>query len=151
MKMFEAKDLDLEYKPFSLLPKLPGGSGDINEINNTEAFTQAVNLPDYYALLYPHFGYIIPDALLVRKNGNRYKLDFLEIEAKKPNWDEYLEDKRLSYLKLASSKEVYLKWCDYCELLNWDKPSIIDFNFSVTFIGNIKKDWEDYFIFKERL
>ena len=89
-----------------LLPKEIKGDGKENELNNTEVFIQALKLPDYKALLYPIFGeinrpYLKPDALLVRVKDGAYKLEFIEVEASKPDWDNWLENKRINYLKLA--------------------------------------------------
>ena len=151
LQILDKKDLDLDYSPSKLLPALPSGMGNINELNNTEVFIQAVNLPDFYSLLFPNFGYIIPDALLVRKNGDKYKLEFLEIEASKENWSSYLENKHQNYLQLATNKDVYDYWLDCCDIFKWSIPDINNFKFSVVIIGKIKRDWEDCFIFRETL
>lgn len=141
----------------ALLPKTIVGHGDINELNNTEVFIKAMKLPYFHHLFYPRFPvekpYIIPDALLVLFDqvSNCYKLTFLEIEAGKANWDEYLENKHQNYLTLSSDIIVYNYWVNCCQLLNWTKPDINDFKFSIIIIGQIKKDWEDCFIFKENL
>lgn len=88
------------------LPKTEGFGG-INELNNTDVFIQAIKLPDFNTLLYPSFDYIRPDALLVRGDNVRYKLEFLEVEYHKPDWNNWLENKRINYLKLAKDREVF--------------------------------------------
>ena len=134
-----------------LLPKEIKGDGKENELNNTEVFIQALKLPDYKALLYPGFGYIRPDALLVRVKDNSYKLEFLEVEASKSNWNDWLENKRINYLKLAGDKQVYSYWKTQCSYLKLPVIDIKYFKFSVSIIGNVKKDFGTVFNFKERL
>jgi len=142
-------------KNVSILPTEIKGDGSINELNNTEVFIQALKLPDFIALLYPRFPknnpYLIPDALLVRGTEERYKLEFLEVEAGKSNWDNYLEQKRVNYLKLASEKRPYTYWSWQCGLLNLTAPDINDFRFSVSIIGKVKKDFGTGFNFMEEL
>ena len=134
-----------------LLPKEIKGSGKINQLNNTEVFIHALNLQDYKALIYPNFDYIEPDALLVRAKDNAYKLEFLEVEASKTNWDSYIKEKRINYLKLASDPQVYSYWKAQCTYLDLPVIDIKDFKFSVSIIGNINKDFEKEFNFMERL
>ena len=139
----------------SILPQIIKGKGSINELNNTEVFIQALKLPDFLALLYPRFPtnnpYLEPDALLVRGTEKRYKLEFLEVEAGKSNWDNYLENKRTNYLKLAREKRAYTYWTWQCELLKMKAPDIKDFKFSVSIIGKIKKDFGIGFNFMEKI
>lgn len=138
------------------LPKSIEGSGNINEQNNTSIFIQALKLPDYKFLLFPVFydndkPYLKPDALLVRGNKDKYKLEFLEIEASKSNWNDWLENKRINYLKLASEKQVFNYWKAQCSFLNLPVPEIADFKFSVSIIGKINKNFGEGFNFSERL
>ena len=58
----------------TILPEKPKGNGDINELNNTEVFIKLSKEPYFHTLLYPNFGYLIPDALLVEldKKENKY-------------------------------------------------------------------------------
>lgn len=132
------------------LPKA-SGYGGINELNNTSVFIQALNLPDFKALLFPSFDYIRPDALLVRASFNKYKLEFLEIEAEKPDWVDWVENKRINYLKLASDRQVYAYWKSVCSYLNLPVPEERVFRFSVSFVGKIKLDFGKGFNFVERL
>jgi len=134
-----------------ILPKDISGDGNINELNNTEVFIQALKLPDFIALLYPNFEYLRPDALLVRGTKERYKLEFLEVEASKSNWNDWLENKRINYLKLAGEKRPFSYWVSQCKLLDLPIPDIKDFRFSVSIIGKIKKDFETGFNFMENL
>jgi len=135
----------------TILPKNISGDGSINELNNTEVFIQALNLPDFFALLYPDFEYLKPDALLIRGTKEKYKLEFLEVEASKSNWDNWLENKRINYLKLAGEKRVFSYWVSQCKLLDLPVPGINDFRFSVSIIGKLNKDFGEGFKFLEVL
>ena len=137
--------------PTDLYPRDSEGKGDINELHNTEVFIQALKLPDYKALLYPNFEYLRPDALLIRGTKERYKLEFLEVEAGKSNWDNYLENKRINYLRLAGEKRPFSYWVSQCKLLDLPIPDIKDFRFSVSIIGEIKKDFGEGFNFMENI
>lgn len=134
-----------------ILPKNISGEGFENELNNTEVFIQALKLPDFIALLYPNFEYLKPDALLVRGTKEKYRLEFLEVEAGKSNWDNYLENKRVNYLKLAGEKRPFSYWVSQCNFLDLPIPDIKNFNFSVSIIGKVKNDFGTGFNFKERL
>lgn len=102
-------------------------------------------------MLYPNFGYLIPDTLLVQNDTKtrKYKLTFVEVESKKPGWEEYIENKHENYLKLSKDILVYKKWCDYCEQLELEKPKASDFKFSVLFICNKKLDFGKGFQFEK--
>ena len=129
------------------LPSEPIGKGDINELNNTETFIKIIKQPYFYTLLYPNFKYLIPDALLVLKNENKYKLTFIEVEQKKPDWERWIQKKRENYLKLAKDIQFYEYWKSICKLLNFSIPSLTDLKFNVLIYGNIKYDFGKGFIF----
>lgn len=142
------------------LPAQPTGTGDINEINNTTVFIQALKLEYFYTLLYPQFRempdsspYLIPDALLIQKDleNKLYKLTFLEVELKKPDWDNYLENKRDNYLRLAKDINFYHYWASVCPLLGFPPPDVSTLGFSVCFVGNITKDFGEGFRFTTKL
>lgn len=116
------------------LPAEPVGQGDINELNNTEVFISLLKQQYFYTLLFPNFGYLIPDALMVLldQENRKYKLTFIEVEAKKPDWELYIENKKKNYLKLAKDIQFYEKWKEYCELLKLPKPDMnIKFNYQI--------------------
>lgn len=145
----------LGYKT-NYLPKNIAGEGSINEINNTEVFIQALKLSDFLALLYPVFyedekPYLKPDALLVRGTKERYKLEFLEIEASKSNWNDWLENKRINYLRLSKDKQAYSYWKVIADYLSLPMPDIKDFKFSVIVVGKVNKDFGTGFNFRESL
>jgi len=136
-----------------LLPALPKGDGA--EIYNTDVFVQALKLPNYYALLYPQFPkekpYIIPDALMILKKESHYQLNFLEIEAEKPNWDIYLQTKYDGYKRLSKDIQIYNYWKVFSGYLKLSCPLVEKFSFRVMIIGNIKKDWGKGFEFRSEL
>jgi hypothetical protein len=138
------------------LPAESIGTGDINELNNTDAFVQAVKLEHFHSLLYPQFKlenkrtpYLIPDALLILhdEKKRRYKLTFLEIEAKKPKWNQVIENKRVSYLQLAKDRSFYEYWKEISPKLGFPIPTINTLKFNVAFICNLKKDFGNGFTF----
>jgi len=142
----------------NLLPKhKPSGKGDINEILNTKAFIQAVKLPDFYTLLYPtefrESHDLIPDALLVLKSKEekKYKLIFLEVEAKKPRWVETLVSKRDNYLLLAKDYRFYDYWKKTSVTIGLPMPDISQLRFSVNFICSIKENFGIGFKFNNSL
>ena len=116
------------------LPAEPIGKGDINELNNTKVFISLMKQQYFYTFLYPNFGYLIPDALMVLldKENRKYKLTFIEVEAEKPDWEIYIENKKNNYLKLAKDIRFYEEWKKYCELLKLPKPDFnIKFNYKI--------------------
>lgn len=137
-----------------LLPETKAtGTGDINEILNTKAFIDAIKLPDFYTLVYPtafrHSHDLLPDALLVLKSKTerKYKLIFIEVEAKKPKWLETLINKRENYVSLSQDYRFYDYWKKTAPKIDLSVPEISQLKFSVIFICTIKKNFGDGFHF----
>lgn len=130
-----------------ILPAEATGYGDINELNNTDVFVQATKLKYFKTLLYPQFGYLLPDALLVRldEENRKYKLTFLEIEAQKPKWNKYVEAKRDKYEMLSKSLDFYNWWKDLAPKMELPIPPIENFTFNVVFICSLKKQFGNGF------
>jgi hypothetical protein len=137
--------------PAEILPDEPRGKGDINELHNTNIFVQLTKVEHFYTLVFPNFGYLIPDALMIQldKDNQKYKLTFIEVEARKPQWDEYLEKKRENYLRLSKDIAVYDYWKSICRKLNLKPPKIEEFCFTVSFYGSINKDFGKGFTFAQ--
>lgn len=137
-----------EFYP-SLLPNESVGKGYKNELNNTDIFVQLAKQPHFKLITYPNFGYLRPDGLLVQvdEENRKYKLTFLEIEAKKPKWNEYIESKKVKYLQLARELTFYNYWKDIAEKLSIPIPTIENFKFSVSFYCTLKKDFGPGFQF----
>jgi hypothetical protein len=136
---------------FKVFANLPIGTETSNDIKNTDVFVQALQLNNYYFLLFPNFDYLRPDALLVLKEDNRYKLTFLEIETEQSNWEHRLSRMRENYIKLSTDVVVYEYWKKTVGLVNLTVPDINDFKFSVTVIGNINKNFGRGFEFRKQL
>jgi len=128
-----------------ILPPEPTGKGDINELNNTRVFISQMKQEHFCTFLYPNFGYLIPDALLVLldKENRRYKLIFIEVEAKKTDWDFYIENKKDNYQRLSSDIKFYIIWKLYCEQLNLPKPKIelLKFSYKIFKMNDKKSDF----------
>lgn len=133
------------------LPPLTEGEGKINALNNTRVFVQAIKLPNYYEILFEGFGYIEPDALLIEKFDNKYKLTFLEIEEPKSDWVNTLEKKRDNYLKLASDLAFYDFWETASKILGLRVPTKQELKFNVTFVCSLTRKFGKGFNFKEQL
>lgn len=137
--------------PVDILPKESEGKGSINELNNTNAFVQLYRKEKFSTLLYFDFDYLRPDALMVEKDkvNRKYKLTFLEIEAQKPDWVNYITQKKDKYLRLAKDIRFYNYWCEICPHLEFPKPNINELSFSVLLVGKIKIDFGKGFSFIE--
>ena len=137
-----------------ILPRTISGKGMINEIQNTESFIRLMKMEHFKALLYPKFGeqkvWLKPDALLVLhdEENKKYKLTFLEVEAQKSDWINYIEQKKEKYLRLARDVEFYNTWMILARKLGFQQPDISKLKFSVCIIGNIEKDFGTGFKFK---
>lgn len=137
-----------------ILPRTISGKGMVNEIQNTESFIELMKTEHFKALVYPKFGaqkvWLRPDALLVLhdKKNKKYRLTFVEVEAKKDDWQNYIEKKRERYLRLAHDIEFYNVWLIFAKMLGFPQPDISQLKFSVLIIGNINKDFGTGFKFK---
>jgi hypothetical protein len=133
----------------AILPEEPVGKGYVNELNNTDIFVRLTKEPHFRAIVYPNFGFLRPDGLLIQldEENRKYKLTFLEIEAKKPKWSEYIENKREKYLKLSRELTIYNYWKDVVSKLSLPVPAIEQFQFSVSFYCTIEKDFGPGFRF----
>ena len=119
----------------TVLPDEPTGKGDINEINNTKVFIKLSKQKNFFTLLYPNFNYIIPDAMLVEKRDDKYRLTCLEIEAEDHGQD-YINGKIINYNKLAKDEQFYIWWCVQCDKLGFKKPAKEEFKFNYKIIKN---------------
>lgn len=95
--------------------------------------------PDY------HLEFLRPDFCLVRKRVGAYKIEFGEVENRKPNWEEYLKVKRDKYEAIAKDRNTYAMWWKvWSDRLNLPFCEERSFCFSVTCFGDIKKDWRGW-------
>lgn len=92
-----------------ILQKRLQGDYSFHQETLTDFILSVMREPDYYAVIYPNFTYIIPDACIIRKNENQYKIEFIEIEVSDKD-KEYIPDKKQRYEKLARDITLYSKW-----------------------------------------
>ena len=140
-----AKTLDLlEKQGYNrrLLPRPVEGWGA--ELYNSEAICKLLQHKNYRSFLYPHFQYVIPDGLLVLQDGDRYQLNFIEVEADKANHQEYLENKRQGYERLARDPIVFKYWQGIAPHLNLPCPKIEDFRFGVWCYSSLSFSWNGW-------
>jgi hypothetical protein len=77
-----------------------------------------INLTDnneFYTVFYPHCGELHPDACIVYRKDNAYRIEFLEVEVS-PKEKEYLPEKMRKYDRLAKDYQTYATWWQ-----NWAK------------------------------
>lgn len=91
-----------------------------------------------------------PDACIVYRKENAYKIVFLEVENPKPDsyWTEHLEGKHDQYNRIAKDIRTFDWWKEQAGKLKLPIPVLPDFCFSIRVIGNIKKEWGEGFEFK---
>lgn len=132
---------------------LPSGTGSKESLYNTEVLLKLIQLPDFFAVFYPSFyehpddthPFLIPDGALVFKRNSLIKLIFLEIERKKPNWEEHIRGKRPKYETIASDYRTWDDWWrKWCSKLKLDVCPLEEFCFTVWCIGEFEANWEGW-------
>lgn len=109
----------------------------------TDAVLEIMAEPYFYAVIYPNFTEVIPDACLVFRNSGLLKVEMLEVEAEKPNWEDYLKEKKRKYEALGTNPDIYEKWWQVkCQQLGL--PYGREFFFSVRCNSKIVKDWSGW-------
>jgi hypothetical protein len=126
------------------LPKDFTGFGDEHQLAVTDCLLREMKDPEYFAVFYPDFKFLRPDAAIIYQKDNMAKLVFLEVERtdKDPS---YLLNKKEGYDKLARQQDIYDKWWKHwSEEFNFEMPPIEKFCFSVKCVGNFKADWKGW-------
>ena len=98
----------------------------------------------YFFKMPPNYDgeFLRPDACVVWKKDGAYKIEFIEVEEEKPDWENYLLVKREKYEQLARDPNIYrIWWKYYAEKLNLPLCKEGDFCFSVRCFADIKKEW----------
>lgn len=148
---------DFSNKNYKII-KLATGVGQRDSIYNTDLLLEIIKDPNN-TLFYPVFRenkkddqpFLIPDGAVVFKKDNMAKLVFLEIERPKPDWQNYLEDKRWKYNVIAGRTETWSEWWrTQCEKQGISHCKFEDFGFTVWCIGEFKAQWVGW-CFKETL
>jgi len=107
----------------------------------------------FYNVFYPIFReppkydreFLRPDACVVWKKDGTYKIEFVEVEEEKPDWENYLLVKKEKYEKLAGDSNIYRVWWKYYyDKLNLPLCKEADFCFSVVCFGGIRRDWNGW-------
>lgn len=131
------------------------GKGSENEILNTGVLVDQMKDPYFFHYSYLQFpknpAELVPDALMVLRNGDKYRLIFLEIEnTKKGDWENYVNNKQDKYRDLAKKLLAFSAWQILANRLKLYEPKVSEFCFSVRFIGNFDFDTkeEDGFEFR---
>lgn len=133
--------------------KLPLGKGERDTLYNTDVLLQAVKNPDFYALFYPDFyedshdqqPFLIPDGALILRKENKGRLIFLEIEREKPNWENYLKEKKWKYEAIAERQSTWSQWwLNWSRLLKLNHCPMDEFGFVVWCIGDFRAEWRGW-------
>ena len=93
-----------------ILQKEFNGTSLEHELKITDAVLDLMGDPEFYAVFYGNFGYVIPDAVVTYRKPDSYKIVFIEVEEPKPDWFDYMEKKKVFYMQLGKDKDVYEKW-----------------------------------------
>ena len=125
--------------------KQADGEGTGHELAVSSALVKIMREPHFYAAFYYDFGFLRPDSVVIHKKDSAYKITMLEVEQEKPDWLEYLKDKRDKYNKLAQDEEIYSKWWKvYSEKLGFPFCSQDKFCFSVLTNSKIQFEAEGW-------
>lgn len=130
------------------------GQGGRDMVYNTSIFLEALWRDDFFALFYPDDirqnpkddqPFLRPDAALILRQGDQAKLVFLEVERKKPDWENHIQGKRRKYEIMAEREETWsVWWRRWCDKLKFKHCAISDFGFSVWCIGEFRADWDGW-------
>lgn len=133
--------------------KILQGTYRAKDLTHALLITDAILKLNPWSVFYPQFKeppdyrkeWLKPDACLIFKNDTNYKIQFLEVEEKKPNWENYLLDKKSKYERLAGLSDLFFVWWKRrAENLGLPMGKIDDFGFSVLVVGGVKKEWDGW-------
>lgn len=116
-----------------------------HQLKITDFVLKIMAEPHFYAVIYPNFTDLIPDACVIFKNGDLLKVEMLEVEEEKGNWLDYLTNKKTAYEKLAHDLDIYHKWWKVWSA-RLDLPYCQEkyFCFSIRCNAKITQDWEGW-------
>jgi len=126
------------------LQKRLRADGSSHTLQITEILLSVRKESHFFTVFFPTFTELEPDACLVFKKEDAYKLEFLEVERTEKR-DGYLIEKKRKYEDLAQRKETWEKWWRH----NSKKLSLPfckreDFCFSVRCYGKFRAEWEGW-------
>jgi hypothetical protein len=119
----------------------------------TETILKLQAQENFYKVFYPIFReppkydseFLRPDACVVWKRDGAYKIEFIEVEEEKPDWEKYLLVKKEKYEQLARDPNIYRVWWKYyTDKLNLPLCKEADFCFLVVCFADIKKEWSGW-------
>lgn len=125
----------LEKEGFNtrILQKNLTGNYSLHQERLTDLLLIEMEKPNYYAIIYPSFTYKNPDACIIWKRDNQYKLEFIELELS-PKDSEYLPNKKAGYERLARDVEIYsVWWKTWSSYLKLPYCKLSDFCFGVRY------------------
>ena len=103
---------------------------DIHQSKLTEYIITEINRDDFYFVFYPQFQIgLIPDACIIYRNDTGYKIEFIEAENPKVDWENYILEKEEKYKRLASDPDTFRWWKTWSFKLGLTLCNINDFCF----------------------
>lgn len=121
------------------------GEGREHDLKITSVILSEMSNSDFHTVFYPVFDEVIPDACLVYRRGDSYRIVFLEVEEAKENWKNYLMDKKSKYERLGGDFRTYEWWWKmWATRLGLPYPTADRFCFSVLCVGNINHEWKGW-------
>jgi hypothetical protein len=143
------KALEIEGYNTSILQKDFNGLSVNHEVKTTDAILNIINKDQFYAVFYYDFGYVRPDAIVILRQPDAYKIVFLEVEEEKKSWQTYLDDKKQKYCRLAEDKDIYDKWWQvWSNKLKLPYPTIEQFCFWIVACTNTEGEWKGWGLFE---
>lgn len=103
--------------------------------------------PFFYRVFYPKLSYkgdtryIEPDACLIFKDGDKAKVEFLEVENEKPDWFSHLQSKHDRYKIKAQDYNLFEWWKIYAEKMKLESD---EFCFSIRCYSAERYEWEGW-------
>jgi hypothetical protein len=85
------------------------GQGSEHDLAVTDILLGLTAQEDFFTVFYPHFGDLRPDACVIYRKENAYRIEFLEVEVS-PKEKEYLPEKMKKYERLAKDYQTYATW-----------------------------------------
>lgn len=122
---------DQSYNISVIQKKMTAISGT-HPLRVSEVLLSLMGEEDFFSVIYPHFTFVIPDACVIKRRENAVKIQMVEVESHKANWQEYLEVKRRSYEQLARDEEIWSIWWKHiCRMFGLNHCRYEEFCFSV--------------------
>jgi len=121
------------------------GEGTGHSLKITDALLPIMDEPHFFTVFYPTFTappryeekFLEPDACLIYKRDDAFKLVFLEVEEEKGAHEQYLEAKQSRYNQIAADPNTFEKWWrHWADKLRLPVPKQEQFGFSIRVINH---------------